>query len=115
MSASATINTIARQFHRQAPQAIKVNGRTFKQGRVPSVYDNAKSEITFTYTARKKKGEFIATAIKVAVSYNHGLDLYDVKVLLVDGATFEQSLLRASQGVYASNLGTVLEVAARQA
>ena len=115
MSASATINTIARQFHSQAPQAVKIKGRTFKQGKVPSVYNNAKSEITFTYTARKKKGEFIATAIKVVVAYNHGLDLYDVRILLVDGATFEQTLLRATQGVYASNIGTVLEVAARQA
>ena len=110
------VTTIARQWNRQAPASVKVGSRTFKPSRsTPSVYDNEKNEITFSLVARKKRGELIATALKVAVTYMTGSDLYRVVVTLVDGASFDMIELANIEGVYADGLATVLTMAARNA
>jgi hypothetical protein len=94
---NATNTETSRQFNALAPAAVKVAGKTYK--RKGGVYDDAANCVRFDFVGRKQRGAFIADKVVVAVTYQHGADLYDVVITKCDGATFENADLANIDGV----------------
>lgn len=76
-----TVNEIARQVLRAlvgSGGALTYQGRTYQyQGPVVAVDEKT---AMFGFYARKRRGEFISDKLAVTVAYNHGADLYGIRI-----------------------------------
>lgn len=91
------ISTIYRQFDALAPRTLTHGGRSYT--RAAAVYSNEDGSVRFDFTARKRRGAFVADKLSICVRYLSGRDLYLVGVLHFDGATFDATQIASLDGL----------------
>lgn len=82
---------------RYASEISQIIGRKFKPAQLLSDGDYT---IRADFSSRKRKGAMFGDKVSVTLTYNVGLDLYDLKVQTFDGKTFEDNTVSEFSGVY---------------
>ena len=92
MNTQTTIN----QWNTEAPKIMKIGRKTYTAKHTLTT-DNA---VQFVYAARKAGGEMLASKAVWTVKYDRASDLYDVDLVLFDGATLEDRKVHTWEGVF---------------
>jgi hypothetical protein len=108
-----TLAVLIAQYHQLAPLEVTATLPTSRKPRTHTyhraIFDNAKGTVHFDYIARKRRGAYLADKIRVSVTYNVRLDLYEVEVIYCDGLdlTAEPTPLLTWGQAFWSDFGTL--------
>jgi hypothetical protein len=118
---SDAVSILISQFVRSAERALTYRGKTYTLTMTPTMpilTDRPNNEAHFSYMARKARGAFMASKIRVSVRYDEGADLYDLTFRHSDGATLDVSDLAEMTGAYVEDfqrLNELLHILTRRA